>query len=234
MTAESQGAASRVIVGTGVLLLIVLSFALVAPYLDLQYLDSQRGAYQDYFNRNPATVILVYFLVVTACVGLALPVTGASALLAGALFGFPIGLLTITIASMIGATGVFLWSRYLLREWVQARFAEQFAVINRGIEKEGGYYLFSIRLLAILPFFIVNLVCGLTNLKLHVYVISTLLSNTIVLAVLVYAGSTLASIESGTEVLTPFTVASLALIGLAPLILHRIILLVYRRNSRQV
>ena len=231
MTVDARSTGSRILVGTVFLLLLVLVFTLVSPYLDLQYLELQRSDYLNYYDRNPVTVVLCYMVIATACIGLALPVTGAAALLAGALFGFPIGLLTCTAASLVGATMVFLWSRYLFRDWLRERFPIQFSIVNRGIEKEGAYYLFSVRLLMVLPFFMVNLICGLTNLGLRVYVVITLLSNTIVLAVLVYAGSTLASLDARSGVITPVTFVSLALIGLAPLILHRIILLVYRYSA---
>lgn len=231
MTGETRAGNNRILIGTGVLLLIVLAFALIAPYLDLEYLESQRSEYQDFYNSNPTRVILLYFFIVTGCVSLALPVTGASALVAGALFGLPTGLLICSMASISGATFVFLWSRYLFRDWLQARFSRQFEVVNRGVEKEGGYYLFSIRLLAIFPFFLVNILCGLTRLGLRTYVICTMAANTIVLAVLVYAGSILASLHSPSEILNPAMFASLALIGLAPLVLHRIILLVYRYRA---
>ena len=102
--------------------------------------------------------------------------------------------------------------------------------MNRGMAKEGSYYLFSARLLMILPFFAVNIVSGLTNLRLHTYMISTFLSQTIVVAVFVYAGSTLADLNSQSDILSATTFVSLALVGIAPLVLHRIISHLYKNN----
>ncbi|NQX87155.1 MAG: TVP38/TMEM64 family protein [Halioglobus sp.] len=220
----------RVLLGTALIIVIVLTFALAAPFLDLQYFESQRNIYQEFYSRNPVWVVLAYILLATVFISLALPVTGIAALLAGALFGFPVGLLGSSVASLLGATVVFLWSRYLFRDWLQNRFKTQFAVMNRGMAKEGSYYLFSARLLMILPFFAVNIVSGLTNLRLHTYMISTFLSQTIVVAVFVYAGSTLADLNSQSDILSATTFVSLALVGIAPLVLHRIISHLYKNN----
>lgn len=222
--AEETGGGRKVLVGVTMLMLITLVFVLLSPYLQLDYLESQRSAFMAYYGEHPLLVASAYIAVTVICIGLALPATGVFALLAGALFGFGIGVLLCTIAGTLGSTIAFLWSRHLFRDWVQRRFSQQLVQINRGIDAEGGYYLFSIRLLMIFPFFLVNLLSGVTSIRLVVYIVATFFSQTIVVAVWVYAGATLASLNSSSDILTLRTFASLALIGLAPLIIHKVML----------
>ena len=170
-----------------------------------------------------------FTLVAALLIGAALPVTGVLALLSGALFGFVIGWLAISVACTLGATSVFLWSRLLFQDWLQNRFEKQFNVVNSGIAEEGGYYLFSIRLFPVFPFFLINLLCGMTKISLAVYVFVTFIGNGILLLLWVYAGSTLSQLESGTNVLSLKTFLLFTCIGLAPFLIHRFI----QRQRRQ-
>lgn len=229
---QNMQAGARVALGVLLLLLVAALFTFLAPYMQLDYLESQRDAFEAYYAREPFTVIALYFLIAVGCVGLALPATGVFALLAGVLFGFGAGVVWCTLATTLGATLVFLWSRHLFRDWIHRRFAVQLEQINRGVDREGGFYLFSIRLMMVFPFFLVNLLSGLTSLRLSTYIIATFLSQAIVGAVWVYAGATLASLDSAADVLTLKTFTVLALIGLTPLIFHR--LLQFLRSRRQL
>jgi uncharacterized membrane protein YdjX (TVP38/TMEM64 family) len=225
-------ATRKLIAGLLVLLLALLAFSALFPYLQLEFMQAQRQDFLDFYAEEPGTVMLLYVAVTATCIGLSLPATGIFALLAGAVFGFGVGVVLCAIASMIGSVIAFLWARYLFRDWVQARFGRRLATFNRGIEREGGYYLFTIRLLMVLPFFLVNVLCGVTSLRLGVYIIATLASHTIVIAVWVYAGAALATLESPADVLSLEVFGGLALIGLTPLLLHRLVLRVRNRRSR--
>ena len=223
-------ASRKLLVGIVVLLFAIFAFSSLFPYLQIDFIQTQRQDFLDFYEEEPLIVMGLYVVVTTVCVGLALPATGVFALLAGALFGFVTGVILCALATTIGATITFLWARYLFRDWVQQRFGARLATFNGGIDREGGYYLFTIRLLMLLPFFVVNLICGVTSLKLSVYVVATLLSHTLVVAVWVYAGATLATLDSPSDVLSLEVFGGLALIGLTPLVLHRIIQ--WARNRR--
>jgi uncharacterized membrane protein YdjX (TVP38/TMEM64 family) len=203
---------------------IALFFIYVLPYVSLDYLESQRGNFTEYYSRNPLTVIFLYMVTSALFIGAALPIMALFALLAGALFGFSIGMVAISIASTIGSTLVLLWSRYFFRDWLQERFREEFSIINRGIAEEGAYYVFSARLMTIFPMFLINLVCGLTNIKLSSYVIATLLSQTIVVSVWVYAGATMADLKTGSDILSLKMMIVFASLGVLPILCHRIFL----------
>ena len=222
---------NKLLWGAGLIALFAGLFLLLSPFFSLEYVESQRASYLQYYESNPLTVIVLFITLSALCTGAALPTTGIFALLGGALFGFSVGLMAVAIAGTIGSTIVLLWSRYLFRDWLQSRFQKQFAVINRGIDEEGGYYLFSIRLTMIIPFFLVNLLCGLTNIKLSTYVISTFLSQTIVVALWTYAGARLASLESSADILNLKTLVVMALVGIAPLLCHRIFIWLRRRGT---
>ena len=163
-------------------------------------------------------------------IGLALPVTGVLALLGGALFGFTHGWIMSSVAGTVGALIVFLWSRYLFRDWLQKHFQQQFSVVYKGIEAEGIYYLFSIRLVAVFPFFLVNLLCGLTNIRLYEYVVVTFIGQTAVVALWVFAGAKIASLASVGDVLNLQNVLALFVVGLLPFLGHR---LLNRLRTRQ-
>ncbi len=209
--------------GTGLVVLLVLLALALSPYISLEYLAEKRELFLLYYDRQPTLVLLLYVAVSAILIGAALPVTGLISVLAGALFGFFTGWAVSAIASTIGACIVFIWSRYLFRDWLESRFQEQFITINRGITSEGGYYLFSLRLIALFPFFVVNLISGLTAIRLSTYIIVTFLGQTILLAVWIYAGMTVVQLESGAAALSWKTVVMLGLVGLAPLICHRLL-----------
>ncbi len=224
----------KIVWGAGLIAVLATLFVLISPYISLEYLESQRSAYLQYYQSNSLVVLLLFIATASLIIGAAFPATGAFALLSGALFGLTVGLVAMSIATTIGSTIVFLWSRYLFRDWLQNRFQKQFSVINDGIAEEGGYYLFSLRLLMIFPSFLINIICGLTNMKMSIYLIVTFFSQTIVIAVWIYAGATLASFDTLGEIFTFKTFFVFTLVGLAPLICHRILLWARGRKSYQI
>lgn len=225
-------ATRRLTLGACLVAVIAFTFIFLLPYVSLDYLESQRSNFTYYYTHSPLIVILLFMLVSALFIGAALPTMGIFALLGGALFGFPIGVAAFSIASTIGSTIVLLWSRYFFRDWLQARYHDEFTVINRGIAEEGAYYIFGIRLMTIFPMFLINVLSGLTNIKFSSYVIATFLSQTIVVSVWVYAGATLADFESASDILSIEMILVFASLGVFPILCHRIFLAVRGRRLR--
>jgi len=195
----------------------------LGQYLTLEYAHSQLGAIQDYKNQNFASAALIYLAVYVAVAALSIPGAVILTLLGGAIFGLGWGLLIVSFASSIGATLAFLVSRTLLRDWVQSKFGEYLAPINRGIEKDGSFYLFSIRMVPLFPFFIVNLLMGLTPIKTVSFYIVSQIGMLLGTAVYINAGSELAQITSLSGLVSGSLIFSFALLGLFPLIARFIV-----------
>lgn len=153
-----------------VLLLVLLLGGLVlwlepGQYLNLEFFQSRRAAIETFVADNFLASIGVYFLLYVVVTALSLPAAAVLTVIAGALFGLVPGLLMVSFASSLGATLAFLVARTLLRDWVQQRFAKALNTINRGVERDGAFYLFSLRLVPLFPFFLINLAMGLTRMK---------------------------------------------------------------------
>ncbi len=212
-------------------LLVLLVFALVAAffifdlgqYLTLEYLKSQRQSFLDFYADNTAATIAVYFGTYVAVTALSLPGATVMTLAGGAVFGLATGFVVISFASTIGATLAFLISRFVLRDYVQTKFKDKLKAINDGVEREGDFYLFTLRLIPLFPFFVINLVMGLTPMKAwRFYLVSQIgmLPGTIVF---VNAGSQLGSLESLAGILSPGLILSFALLGIFPLIAKKMV-----------
>jgi pyruvate/2-oxoglutarate dehydrogenase complex dihydrolipoamide dehydrogenase (E3) component/uncharacterized membrane protein YdjX (TVP38/TMEM64 family) len=173
---------------------------------------------QAWYAANPWAAVFAFFALYVVVTGLSLPGAALMTLVAGAIFGLLWGTLIVSFASAIGATIAFLVSRFLLRDWVQQRFAAQLKPINDGMAREGGWYLFTLRVIPAVPFFVINLAMGLTSIRTRTfYWVSQLgmLPGTIVF---VNAGRQLAAIESPAGILSPGLLGAFLLLGLFPLI----------------
>ncbi len=147
--------------------------------------------------------------------------------LAGAAtFGFSISLIVISFASSIGATLAFLISRYLFKDYIQKKFSQQLKVINKGLDQEGAFYLFSLRLIPIFPFFLINLLMGLTSINAVSYYFVSQIGMLLGTIVYVNAGAQLSQINSLKEIMSPQVIASFILLGLLPLFAKKIILFI--------
>lgn len=200
-------------------------------YLSFQYLQSQQAAWQQALARNPLLVAAVFFAIYVLVTALSLPGAAVMTLAAGALFGLGYGTLLVSFASAIGATLAFLIARYIARDWVQQRFAEQLKTINNGVEKEGGFYLFSLRLIPAFPFFLINIAMALTPIKAWpFYWISQLgmLPGTLVY---VNAGTQLSQLESMQGILSPDLILSFVALGLLPLVAKKVISAIRARRN---
>ena len=187
--------------------------------------DTIKATYQDIqilINKNYILYYSAFFILYIVVTAFALPISLIKTLLAGALFGFWPGLILVSFASSIGSTFCFLFSRYALRAYIQKRFSNYLEKINKGIETDGWLYLLFLRLSPIFPFFIINLVFGLTKMKtLEFYVVSQI-GMFIATAIFVNAGVQISNLNSLEEILSFKIVASLTVIGLFPLLVKYI------------
>lgn len=215
------------------LLLAVLGFYLSGAhtFFNLETLQAYRSDFQSAFQQSPWQVAGIFFAVYVIMATLSLPGAALLTLLGGALFGLGWGLLIISFASTIGATLAFLLSRFLFRQPIEKRFPRQFETVNRGVEKDGALYLFTLRLVPIFPFFMINLVMGLTRLKTTTFYWVSQLGMLPGTAVYVNAGGQLGELENLSGIISPTLIASFALLAVFPWIARRIALAVQKRNA---
>jgi len=203
---------------------VVAFFALdLDRYLTLEFFRSQQAAIDAWFDSHPFRTAGAYFVAYVVVTGLSLPGAAIMTLVAGAIFGLLWGTVIVSFASSIGATLAFLVSRFVLRETVQRRFGRSLRAVNEGVEREGAFYLFTLRLVPAFPFFVINLVMGLTPIRTATfYVVSQvgMLAGTVVY---VNAGTQLARIDSLSGILSPALIASFTLLGLFPLIAKKVV-----------
>ena len=191
--------------------------------LSLESLKSQQAAIESYRSSQPLIAIILYTLIYVAVTGLSLPGAVILTLAGGAVFGLLWGTIIVSFASTIGATLAFLAARFLFRDAVNKRFGSRLQTINAGIERDGAFYLFTLRLVPLFPFFMINLVMGLTTFKARTfYWVSQIgmLAGTIVF---VNAGTQLAKIDSLPGILSPALLGSFILLGLFPLLTRKVI-----------
>ncbi|MCL7929406.1 FAD-dependent oxidoreductase [Halomonas llamarensis] len=223
------------------LLLIALLAAVVAlfylsgaaDYFTLETMQAYRSDFQAMFSQSPWQVAGIFFAVYVVITALSLPGAALMTLLGGALFGLGWGLLIISFASTIGATLAFVISRFLFRKPIEKRFPRQFERINRGVERDGALYLFTLRLVPIFPFFMINLVMGLTRIKTVTFYWVSQVAMLPGTAVYVNAGGQLGELESLGGILSPSLLASFVLLAVFPWIARRIVLLVQKRKAYQ-
>lgn len=201
-----------------VLVIAVISFFTfdLSRFLSLDFLKAQQSWFAGYYQAYPLVISSLFFLAYVLVAALSLPGAAVMTLMAGALFGFWVGLLLVSFASSLGATFAFLTSRFLLRDWVQARFGEKLRALNSGIDKEGAFYLFTLRLVPIFPFFVINLLMGLTSLKTRTFYGVSQVGMLLGTAVYVNAGTQLAQINHLQGIVSPELLFSFALLGIFP------------------
>jgi pyruvate/2-oxoglutarate dehydrogenase complex dihydrolipoamide dehydrogenase (E3) component/uncharacterized membrane protein YdjX (TVP38/TMEM64 family) len=208
---------------TLVLLVVGFFYFDLQSYLSLDYLKSQLQSLQATFAERPIQFILGYAAIYILSTALSLPGASILTLAGGALFGFFLGTVIVSVCSTVGATLAFLSSRFLFRETVEKKFSEAAKKINEGIAKEGAFYLFTLRLLPIAPFFIVNLMMGLTKMRVLTYFFVSQIGMLAGTAAFVNAGTQVSQITSLKGILSPGLLFSFVVIGLLPLISKKII-----------
>ena len=188
----------------------------VGQTLTLENLKSQQHAIDAHYRASPLIVIIVFFLVYVAATAASFPGAAILTLAAGAIFGVVTGTLIVSFASTVGATMSFLASRYLFRDWVQARFGNRLKALNDGIARDGAFYLFSLRLVPVFPFFLVNLLMGLTPIKTLTYFWVSQLGMLLGTIVYVNAGTQIARIDALGDIASPGLLGSFAALALTP------------------
>lgn len=214
---------------------IAAFFALdLSQYMNLAFLQSQRDAFEAFYTANPVLTVAAFFILYVGVTALSLPGAAIMTLAAGALFGLVTGTILVSFASTIGATLAFLAARVVLRETVQNRFGESLRKVNDGVERDGAFYLFGLRLVPAFPFFVINLVMGLTPMRTLTFFWVSQVSMLAGTVVYVNAGTQLAALESVGGLLSPTLIASFTALGLFPLIARKALQLVEaRRTARE-
>ena len=210
---------SQMITVAAITLLITAYFAFdLGNYLSLDYFKSQRAEIEAYYSASPVTTAALFFIIYVVVTGLSLPGAAIMTLIAGAIFGLSVGTLIVSFASTLGATIAFLASRYLFRDAIQRQFGDKLKTINEGIEKDGAFYLFTLRLVPAFPFFVINLLMGLTPIRTVTYFLVSQIGMLAGTIVYVNAGTQIANIDSLSGILSPGLLLSFVLLGVFPLI----------------
>ena len=201
--------------------LIILGFSLffasgLHHHITFQNLKARQAELDAFYAANTVPAIAVYAGAYILMAALSLPGAAVMTLAGGALFGLPTGLVVVSFASTIGATLAFLMARFLLRDFVQARFAERLKKINRGIQKDGPFYLLTLRLVPVFPFFVINVAMGLTPIRTGVFYIVSQLGMLPGTLVYINAGTQLSRVKSPGDILSPALIASFVLLGIFP------------------
>jgi len=228
---KSRKMVSKVVMlGLIVLGIVAFRYFDLGQYLTLEYIKASQEKFQALYLSHRIGVIAAYMGIYIAVAALSLPGAAVLTLAGGGLFGLIVGTVAVSFASTIGATLACLFSRFLLREWVQNKFGDKLVTINDGIEKEGAFYLFSLRLVPIFPFFVINLLMGLTRMRLFTFFWVSQIGMFAGTLVFVNAGKELAKIDSLSGILSPGVLISFAVLGLFPITVTKLLAL-YKRKS---
>jgi pyruvate/2-oxoglutarate dehydrogenase complex dihydrolipoamide dehydrogenase (E3) component/uncharacterized membrane protein YdjX (TVP38/TMEM64 family) len=192
-------------------------------YLAFDSVKAQQAALQSYIEQHPWQSATAFFFAYVAVTGLSLPGAAVMTLAAGAFFGLPWGTLIVSFASSLGATLAFLASRFVLRDWVQARFGRQLRPINEGFAREGGFYLFTLRLIPAVPFFLINLAMGLVPIRPWTFYWVSQVGMLAGTVVFVNAGTQLAEVDSPGDILGAGLIGAFLLLGFFPLLARKAI-----------
>lgn len=215
---------SRLIVVVLLAVVVAAFFAFdLGQYFSLEFLEVRQAEFDSWYRMNPARTILAFFAIYVAVTGLSLPGATIMTLAAGALFGLVTGTLVVSFASSIGATIAFLASRFLFRDLVQRRFGDKLKTLDEGIARDGAFYLFVMRLLPPIPFFVVNLAMGLLPIRTWTFYWVSQLGMLAATIVYVNAGTRIARIDSVQGLLSPGLILSFAALGILPLAATRLI-----------
>jgi len=207
----------KILIVLALIALIVCFFIFdLQQYFDFDYIKSKQQAIADYYQANPLKSILFFFAIYVLATSFSIPGASILSLLAGAIFGLLLGSVLVIFAATIGATVAFWLSRYLLGNTVQERYADKLKTINSGVEKDGAFYLLTLRLLPIFPFFIINVLMGLTPMRTLTYVVTSFFGMLAGTIIYVNVGTQLATLESLSGILTPKIWSAFILLAIFP------------------
>lgn len=219
------------------LALLVLALGLLVAFyasglhrrITWEYVRDHVRHWQQLAQDNLLTALALFFLAYLTCTALSLPISLLLSLVGGALFGRWLGVTVVSLASTSGACLAFLASRYLFRDWVRYQLSSRLVAIDRGIERDGVWYLLMLRMMPVVPFFLINLGLGLTPMRLITFAAVSWLGMLPATFVIVNAGTEIGRIDNPRDVLSPTFLLALTLIGLMPLVLR----LLLRRFTRR-
>lgn len=215
---------TRLVLLLAILAAIVAFFLLdLGRFFSLDYIKTQQAALSDFYETHPLATALGFVGVYVAVTALSLPGAVILTLASGAIFGVVVGSMLASIASTVGATLAFLMARFLLRDTVQAKYGKRLKAINRGVEKDGAFYLFGLRLVPAFPFFVINLAMGLTSIKTLTFMVVSWAGMLLGTVVYVNAGTQLSQISSLGDIASPGLIGSFVLLGIFPLIAKKLI-----------
>ncbi|AJZ89132.1 pyridine nucleotide-disulfide oxidoreductase [Klebsiella michiganensis] len=215
---KAKGAGVRKIIFALLVVMTGLFLSLLPPgTISLSALQHSQAEFADWHAQHPVLAAAVFFCCYFLTAALSIPGATLLTLLGGAIFGPGPGTVLVTLAATAGATAAMLISRYLLRDWVQRRFSRMMEKVNQGIQRDGGHYLFALRLAPVFPFVLVNLLMGLTSMGVARYATISLLGMLPAIVVYINTGRQLSQLQSLGDILSPGMMLMFALSGLLPL-----------------
>jgi uncharacterized membrane protein YdjX (TVP38/TMEM64 family) len=213
-----------------IIFLLVILFLVAAffyfdahEYLRFEFLQQQRVHLRNYYLAHPVFFSTLFFLIYIGITSFSIPGALVMTLAAGGIFGLWRGLVLVSFANAIGATIAFWISRYVLQEKIQQRFKQQFEKINKGMREEGNYFLFTMRVIPAVPYFIINLCMGITRIKAWSFYWITQLGELPANFIYVYAGTNIAAINKPSDILSLELLLSLSALALFPLVIKKIL-----------
>lgn len=237
-TPGSPNKVKKIILFTLVLAAAIFAYVKFGDALSLENLAAEETALREARAASPLLVFVIGFLIYVAVTGLSLPGAAVLTLAAGWFFGFWQGTLLVSFASTTGATLAFLFSRYLFRDTIQAKFGDRLAKFNEDLEREGPFYLFTLRLIPVVPFFVINLVMGLTPIRTRTFWWVSQLGMISGTAVYVYAGAAVPSLRELAErglggILSPKAIIAFVILGLFPVTVKKIMAALRKRREAE-
>ena len=213
-SAKSRG---RLVIGLVLLVAIATAFAFVPDSAALwREARARLDGWQHWTREHLILAVVVFFLVYVGVTAASLPIAAPMSLVAGALFGRWLGTGIVSVAATLGATGALLASRYLFRDWVRARLGDRLKRIDAGVERDGVYYLLSLRLVPLFPFWMINLAMGVTAMRVVPYMVVSWVGMLPGTFLYVNAGAEVGRVESPADVLSPGVIGSFLLLALVP------------------
>ena len=208
--------------------IIILLFGMfyyfnLGQYFDLEYLKKTRESFKEIYSNNPLLVIAVYMLIYIVSAALSLPGAAILTLAGGAMFGLVVGTIVVSFASSLGALVACFVAKYILGDWIQQKFGDKLVAINNGIEKEGAFYLFTLRLIPIFPFWAINLLMGLTKFPLFKFYWVSQIGMLAATIVYVNAGNELGKVNSVSDILSLNLLISFIVLAVFPLLVKKIL-----------
>ena len=227
-----RGSVGKILFVAAIVGCLVAFWALrIDRYFTLAYLKGSLGLFKAVYAAHPVALILAYFTLYVFMVSLSVPGAVILTIAAGALFGLVIGTLLVSFASSLGATVACAAARYVLRDWVVARLSGRAGWISEGIEREGAFYLFTLRLIPLFPFWMINLAMGLTKMPLFTYYWVSQVGALPGTIVYVNAGREVGRIDRLSGILSPGLIASFVLVGLFPICAKKLMALYKARRE---